>query len=251
MKAAVKPEQERKTAPEFALKDEDGKTVKLSDYKGKVVLLNFWATWCGPCKIEIPWFMDFEQTYKDKNFAVLGVSLDEDGWDAVKPYIKEKKINYRVMIGTEAVAPAIRWSQNGRLVAVASRRSDQAAQKAHETGAERGYAPYDAMLSDPEVDAVYIGLPNGLHEEWALRCAEAGKHVLCDKSLTLTLDSARRMAAAIRRIRRERGERQRLCWAWPCHGILLSTRITRAAVIASSASAAASAAWRARTLRVR
>ena len=98
--AAVKAEKERKPAPEFALKDATGKTVKLSDYRGKVVLLNFWATWCGPCKIEIPWFMDFEQTYKDKNFAVLGISLDEDGWDAVKPFIEQKKINYRVVIGT-------------------------------------------------------------------------------------------------------------------------------------------------------
>jgi peroxiredoxin len=104
VKAAVKAEQDRKPAPDFTLKDADGKAVKLSDYHGKVVLLNFWATWCGPCKIEIPWFMDFEQTYKDKNFAVLGVSLDEDGWDAVKPYIQQKKINYRVMIGTEQVA---------------------------------------------------------------------------------------------------------------------------------------------------
>ncbi len=104
VRAAVKAEGERKRAPDFTLKDVDGKPVKLSDYKGKVVLLNFWATWCGPCKIEIPWFMDFEQTYKDKNFAVLGVSLDEDGWDSVKPYIAQKKINYRVMIGTEQVA---------------------------------------------------------------------------------------------------------------------------------------------------
>jgi peroxiredoxin len=102
--AAVKAENDRKPAPEFALKDASGKTVKLSDYRGKVVLLNFWATWCGPCKIEIPWFMDFEQTYKDKNFAVLGISLDEDGWDAVKPFIEQKKINYRVVIGTEQVA---------------------------------------------------------------------------------------------------------------------------------------------------
>ena len=104
VKAAVKEEKERKLAPNFTLKDIDGKPVKLSDYRGKVVLLNFWATWCGPCKIEIPWFMDFEQTYKDKNFAVLGISLDEDGWDAVKPFIEQRKINYRVVIGTEQVA---------------------------------------------------------------------------------------------------------------------------------------------------
>ena len=93
-----------KTAPEFALKDANGQTVHLADYKGKVVLLDFWATWCGPCKIEIPWFMDFEQTYKDKNFAVLGVSLDEDGWSAVKPYIDGRRINYRVMVGNDDVA---------------------------------------------------------------------------------------------------------------------------------------------------
>lgn len=103
-KSDGKAEAARKPAPDFTLKDADGKPVKLSDYKGKVVLLNFWATWCGPCKIEIPWFMEFEQQYKDKNFAVLGVSLDEDGWDAVKPYIAEKKINYRVVVGTEQVA---------------------------------------------------------------------------------------------------------------------------------------------------
>jgi predicted dehydrogenase len=99
-------------------------------------------------------------------------------------------------IATEAVAPAIQWSQNGRLVAIASRDHDVAAAKAAETGAQRAYSPYEAMLDDPEIDAVYIGLPNGMHEEWALRCAQAGKHVLCEKSLTLTLPSARRMAAA-------------------------------------------------------
>jgi peroxiredoxin len=100
----LKSENERKATPDFALKDSTGALVKLSDYKGKVVLLNFWATWCGPCKIEIPWFMDFQKTYKDRDFAVIGVSLDEDGWDAVKPYVEEKKINYRVVIGNDQVS---------------------------------------------------------------------------------------------------------------------------------------------------
>ena len=101
--AGVKEAKDRKEAPDFTLKDANGATVKLSDYKGKVVLLDFWATWCGPCKIEIPWFMEFEQQYKDKGFAVLGVSMDEGGWDEVKPYIEERKINYRILMGTDDV----------------------------------------------------------------------------------------------------------------------------------------------------
>jgi len=102
--AAVKPATQRKQAPEFALKDSNGTTVRLSDYKGKVVLLNFWATWCGPCKVEIPWFIEFEQNYKDRGFAVLGVSMDDDGWDAVKPYLQQRKVNYRVVLGNDQVA---------------------------------------------------------------------------------------------------------------------------------------------------
>jgi thiol-disulfide isomerase/thioredoxin len=103
VRAAVKSEKDRKAAPDFALKDANGQTVKLSDYKGKVILLDFWATWCGPCKIEIPWFIEFEQTYKDKGFSVIGVSMDEEGWPVVKPYIQERKVNYRILLGTEQV----------------------------------------------------------------------------------------------------------------------------------------------------
>jgi cytochrome c biogenesis protein CcmG/thiol:disulfide interchange protein DsbE len=103
-KSNVKAEKDRKTAPDFALKDANGSTVHLSDYKGKVVLLNFWATWCGPCRVEIPWFLQFEREYKDRGFAVVGVSMDDDGWESVKPYIAEEKINYRILLGNESVS---------------------------------------------------------------------------------------------------------------------------------------------------
>ena len=98
-----KPATQRNPAPNFTLKDADGKTVKLSDYKGKVVLLNFWATWCGPCKIEIPWFIEFQKTYKDRGFTVLGVSVDDEGWEIVKPYLATRQVNYPVVVADETV----------------------------------------------------------------------------------------------------------------------------------------------------
>ena len=100
----LKAEKDRKPAPSFSLIDSSGKPVTLADYRGKVVLLNFWATWCGPCEIEIPWFVEFEQKYKDRDFAVLGVSFDDDGWKSVRPFVAAHKINYRVMIGSEKMS---------------------------------------------------------------------------------------------------------------------------------------------------
>jgi len=100
----LKPAKERKPAPDFTLDDASGRPIQLSGFKGKVVLLNFWATWCGGCKVEIPWLIEFQEQYGQRGFVVLGVSLDADGWKLVRPFISEKKINYRVMIGTDDIA---------------------------------------------------------------------------------------------------------------------------------------------------
>jgi cytochrome c biogenesis protein CcmG/thiol:disulfide interchange protein DsbE len=102
--ASLKPDKERHVAPDFALKDADGKTVHLSEYRGKAVLLDFWATWCPPCKLEIPWLIDLERKNKDRGFEVLGVSMDEEGWEVVKPFMKEVGMNYRVVIGNDSTA---------------------------------------------------------------------------------------------------------------------------------------------------
>jgi D-xylose 1-dehydrogenase (NADP+, D-xylono-1,5-lactone-forming) len=99
-------------------------------------------------------------------------------------------------IAQAAVAPAIRWSNNGTLLAVASRDMQSAAHKSRLVGALRAYGSYQALLEDREVEAVYVGLPNGLHEEWVLKALEAGKHVLCEKALALSHASAQRMARA-------------------------------------------------------
>jgi peroxiredoxin len=99
-RASVRPGKQRHAAPDFSLKDADGKLVHLSDYRGKVVLLDFWATWCGPCKVEIPWFIEFQKQHRE-GFAVLGVSMDDEGWEVVKPFLAKEKVNYRVLIGND------------------------------------------------------------------------------------------------------------------------------------------------------
>ncbi len=99
-------------------------------------------------------------------------------------------------IGRAAVNPAIQESRNGRLLGVASRNEDRARSFAEAHGIPRAYGSYEALLADPEIDAVYIPLPNSLHHPWTIRALEAGKHVLCEKPLALSVAECREMEAA-------------------------------------------------------
>jgi thiol-disulfide isomerase/thioredoxin len=84
----------------FTLKDIDNHDVRLSSLKGKVILLDFWATWCGPCKIEIPWFIEFQNKYGKSGLQVVGVSVD-DTLDKLKPFVSQMKMNYTVLQGLD------------------------------------------------------------------------------------------------------------------------------------------------------
>ncbi len=118
----------RKAAPDFALTDAFGRTVRLSDFRGKVVLLNFWATWCSPCEQEIPWFIDFQRQHEQQGFTVLGISVDSEGWNAVRPYLERKKVNYPVMLtndetaglfgGLQSIPLTIVIDRSGRIAAI-------------------------------------------------------------------------------------------------------------------------------------
>jgi len=90
-------------APDFSLKDLDGNTVKLSDYKDKVIIIDFWATWCPPCREEIPNFVDLQKKYGMQGLIVIGIALDESGARDVKPFSKKNQINYPVLIGDNVV----------------------------------------------------------------------------------------------------------------------------------------------------
>jgi cytochrome c biogenesis protein CcmG/thiol:disulfide interchange protein DsbE len=103
LSAYVRGRPARLAAPDFSLTDRSGHVVSLSAYRGQVVLINFWATWCSPCKREIPWLVEFQTTYGDRGFTVLGLSVDEDGWTSVAPYLDAAAINYPVAIATDEV----------------------------------------------------------------------------------------------------------------------------------------------------
>lgn len=104
LSAAIAGAQSRKPAPDLTLTDSKGASLQLSQYRGKVVLLNFWATWCHGCKEEMPWYMEFADKYKKNGLAVIGVAMDDDGWQSVKPFIEAKKVNYPIVVGNENLA---------------------------------------------------------------------------------------------------------------------------------------------------
>ena len=100
-------------APQLTLKDLDGKDVSLSEYKGKVVLVNFWATWCEPCRIEIPWLIEMQKQYGPKGFVILGIALDEEGKSVVAPFVAKERfevngqmlpMSYKILIGNDDAA---------------------------------------------------------------------------------------------------------------------------------------------------
>jgi peroxiredoxin len=95
---------DRKPAPNFVVADANGKTITLSEYKGRVVLLDFWATWCTGCKIEIPWYMEFQNRYAKRGLTSIGVAMDDEGWKLVNSYLEQHPISYPVVVGDAAVA---------------------------------------------------------------------------------------------------------------------------------------------------
>jgi peroxiredoxin len=106
--AALKPPSSRTEAPDFSLADASGRTEHLTDYRGKVVVLNFWATDCGGCRLEIPWLVEIGQAFKNKRVALIGISMDisyedlknsAEAWTRVKPFVEAHQIRYPILMG--------------------------------------------------------------------------------------------------------------------------------------------------------
>jgi thiol-disulfide isomerase/thioredoxin len=91
-------------APDFELAGLDGKNLKLSDLRGKAVLLNFWATYCGPCKFEMPWFVELQKEYGPQGFQILGVAMDDASNEDIAKFAKEMGVNYPILLGKDSVA---------------------------------------------------------------------------------------------------------------------------------------------------
>jgi thiol-disulfide isomerase/thioredoxin len=113
-------------APDFALENNKGEIVRLSSFNNKVIVLNFWATWCGPCRQEIPDFVNLYKEYNEDGLEIIGVSVDQNGWDAVKPFMERYKINYPVLMynyqvvmdygGIQGIPTTFFINRNGEIV---------------------------------------------------------------------------------------------------------------------------------------
>ena len=112
-KPTVKAETATSAPSEITMKDLQGHDVTLAQYKDQVVLVNFWATWCAPCRIEIPWMIEFQQKYGPRGFTVLGVAMDDEGKKAVEPFVQKERfvlngqqvaMNYPILLGNDDVA---------------------------------------------------------------------------------------------------------------------------------------------------
>jgi thiol-disulfide isomerase/thioredoxin len=94
----------RTSAPDFELQDESGGTLRLSQLRGKVVVLNFWATWCAPCRAEMPVLSRIQNQFAARGLAVVGIAADQRGWAAVKPFLAAQPVEYPVLLSTPTVA---------------------------------------------------------------------------------------------------------------------------------------------------
>jgi len=96
------------TAPDFSLRTLDGGSVHLSDYRGQVVLLNFWAKWCAPCRVEMPWLVEFDRQYRAQGLQIVGVNLDDTGtsYDSIAAFARERGVTYPILLGNSTVADA-------------------------------------------------------------------------------------------------------------------------------------------------
>jgi len=93
-----------KAAPQFELKTLDGRVVKLSDFRGKALVLNFWATWCAPCRVETPWLEELYGQYRERGLEIVGISMDDGGTHPVEEFAREMNVNYTVLRGNNSVS---------------------------------------------------------------------------------------------------------------------------------------------------
>jgi thiol-disulfide isomerase/thioredoxin len=152
-------------APDFKLESLDGRTVSLSEFKGKAVLVNFWATWCGPCKIETPWLVELQNQYGAQGLQIVGVAMDDSGKDEIAKFAKDMGVNYPVLLGKEAVGDAYGGvpalpesffvSRDGKIVdkimgLQGKSEIEDAVKKALNTQATASAAPTGKLLIDPK-----------------------------------------------------------------------------------------------------